>query len=348
MRAVCAMHRHRGMRWSVLVVRALLVAAPAGAAACASAAPDDLVVRARGGDAGVAPARADGGEAPDPAIDEPGAGPAGPSTSDAGATPDARAFTVAVDRAYLEARLGELTARERGSVAGRAAARTWLRQQYAALGLAVQEQAYAGGANVVADRPGTDPSRVLLVTAHYDSTSNAGADDDGSGVVSTLAIARALRAAPTRMGLRFVAFDQEEVGLVGSKAYVQALGAAGLGRIAGVVNLEMTGYDRNDDGRFHAMDCGRATSAPLAARIVEVAGSRPDLRLTKVDACSDRSDHASFWAQGVAAIVVGEAFFGGGGNPCYHQACDTVDRIDFDYMRRLTEAVALGVLRIAE
>ena len=50
--------------------------------------------------------------------------------------------------------------------------------------------------------------------------------------------------------------------------------------------------------------------------------------------------------QGKPAIVVSENFFGGDGNPCYHQSCDKVDKVNFDYMTRLTTALARAVAEL--
>ncbi|WP_129573956.1 MULTISPECIES: M28 family metallopeptidase [Sorangium] len=269
------------------------------------------------------------------------------------------AADVRIDAEFLQARLKELsgavpvtlggrtvTLRERGSENGRSLARAWLRQQYEALGFTVQEHPYRSGwsqgVNVTADKPGADPSRVLILSAHYDSVSNAGADDDGSGVVSSLAIARALKDARLSIGLRVVAFDQEETGLLGSKAYASMLDRNGqLDQVVGVLDLEMTGYDSNDDGRYHVIHCNENTSSELAA-LVESAAARGELRLTRVDACTNRSDHAAFWRYGTPSVAVSQNFFGDDGNPCYHARCDTVDRLNWDYMRRLTQAVALA------
>jgi Peptidase family M28 len=271
---------------------------------------------------------------------------------------------VAIDQEFLGARLRELsgaaptvvggrsvTLRERGSPEGRALARAWLRERYEGIGFVVREETYRGGlygdgVNVIAEKAGADPSRVLILSAHYDSVGNAGADDDGSGTVSALAIARALKDADLAIGLRVVAFDQEERGLLGSEAYARALSEAGqLRQVVGVLNLEMTAYDSDDDGHYHVIDCGENTSPELSARVVEAAGSRGDLRLTRVDACTNRSDHASFWRHGAPAVAISEDFFGGDDNPCYHARCDRIDRLNLDYMRRLTQAVGTTVAR---
>ncbi|WP_438027828.1 M28 family peptidase [Sorangium sp. So ce233] len=286
------------------------------------------------------------------------AGREGQRTAFEGETPD-----ITIDAAFLEARLKELSGatpvnlggrsvviRERGSENGRSLARTWLRQQYQALGFNVQEHTYRSGwsqgVNVTADRAGADPSRVLILSAHYDSVNNAGADDDASGIVSSLAIARALKDTPLNIGLRIVAFDQEENGLLGSNAYARMLDGNGeLARVVGVLDLEMTAYDSNNDGRYHIIHCDENTSADLGAS-VEAAATRARLGLVRVEACTNRSDHAAFWRYGAPAVAVSQDFFGGDGNPCYHARCDTVDRLNWDYMRRLTQAVGLAAASI--
>lgn len=69
----------------------------------------------------------------------------------------------------------------------------------------------------------------VLLSAHYDSRGSFGAtrapggDDDGSGVMALLGIARAIhrRRITFRSNVEFVAFAGEEQGLLGSKAYAR-------------------------------------------------------------------------------------------------------------------------------
>lgn len=77
--------------------------------------------------------------------------------------------------------------------------------------------------NVVARLPGRDPSRAVLLVAHYDSVSvAAGAADDGGGVVALLETARALAAGPRpRNDVVFLFTDGEERGLLGARAFLR-------------------------------------------------------------------------------------------------------------------------------
>lgn len=262
---------------------------------------------------------------------------------------------ITIERSFLELKLRELTGvntvtvmgrdvkiTERKSDVYRAYAREWLRKQYEALGFTAKDVPYGsgGGVNVVAERPGAD-GRFLAITAHLDTVGNAGADDDGAGTVAALAIAKVLSASPLKTGLRIVAFDQEELGLLGSTAYAAQLNSVGkLGEIAGVLNLEMIAWDKDNDGAFHAIDCDENTSADLTAVVEHALAADPSLRLHKVDACTNRSDHAAFWRYNRPAIVVAQNFFGGDEDPCYHKSCDRWGNVHFDYMTRMTTLMA--------
>jgi hypothetical protein len=79
------------------------------------------------------------------------------------------------------------------------------------------------GANVVATATGTTyPEYMFLIGAHYDSIpGGVGSADNATGVATMLEIARYFSLNPPVYTLRFVAFDAEEIGLVGSEHYYQ-------------------------------------------------------------------------------------------------------------------------------
>src|SRR5262249_13579298 len=81
--------------------------------------------------------------------------------------------------------------------------------------------ASATSQNVVLDLPGTDlANEVLYVGAHHDTqAASPGADDNGSGVIGLLEVARLLRDRPRRRTVRLVSFGAEEQLSVGSASY---------------------------------------------------------------------------------------------------------------------------------
>jgi hypothetical protein len=78
-------------------------------------------------------------------------------------------------------------------------------------------------ANLIAAIPATSqPGRRILVSAHYDSAGGPGAADNASGVALLLEIARYFKQKPVQPGLQieFAALGAEEIGLLGSKAFL--------------------------------------------------------------------------------------------------------------------------------
>lgn len=230
--------------------------------------------------------------------------------------------------------------------------------------------------NVEAELAGLSPE-LVLVTAHLDSTAAfhepyspdtdpaPGADDDASGMAAVLAIARRFAdlASTGQLArtIRFVLFNAEEQGLIGSQAYARRSKARGETIIA-VWQMDMIGYNKEEPrsweahAGFEASASVEAQSRHLAELIQATAPSvSPNLPPAQIyhsgtipdgDLAAGRSDHAAFQAQGFPAIVVCEDFFVGPGtdapsseeNPNYHQPGDTT--IDAEFAADITRAVA--------
>jgi Zn-dependent M28 family amino/carboxypeptidase len=174
-----------------------------------------------------------------------------------------------VDPATLLADLGTLAAddmqgRELGTPGG-AKARAFIVSRFRALGLQpvgasfehpfeaqpgrVRGGTPSRGANVVGLIAGTRrPDRYIVVSAHYDHIGVRGgvvfngANDNASGTAALFAIARHFSAHPPATSLLLVAFDGEEAGLVGSRAFVRAPPVP-LDAIVVDLNADMIGRD---------------------------------------------------------------------------------------------------------
>ena len=190
------------------------------------------------------------------------------------------------------------------------------------------------GYNVVAELPGTTrPNEVYIIGAHYDSLNNPGADDNASGVTGVLEIARVLSQYESEATIRFIAFDQEEVGLIGSDDYATDHRAE---NIRGMISLDMIAYDPGNN--WHALLYGRTTpiKQALASALTEYAGIASTLQ-----GGLDASDHAPFEWQGFAACLIIENDVWS--NPNYHQWNDSVDTagyINYAYATDMTRGVA--------
>lgn len=92
------------------------------------------------------------------------------------------------------------------------------------------------------------PNEYVFVGAHFDSTSNVsgqapGADDDGSGTVAVLEMARALAGCQPKRSIRFLFFSNEEKGTIGSYAYVaQIKKTIPPSQVVGLVSLDTLAY----------------------------------------------------------------------------------------------------------
>ncbi|WP_162913140.1 M20/M25/M40 family metallo-hydrolase [Rhodospirillaceae bacterium SYSU D60014] len=216
--------------------------------------------------------------------------------------------------------------------------------------------------NVIAEAPSGDPNHIILVGAHLDSVpAGPGINDNGSGaaVILETALQLAERGTVTANRLRFAFWGAEEVGLVGSRHYVDSLSAKALSRISAVLNFDMLGSPNY--GRF----VYQADAPSGGAEIERIFQDYFDaVRLAAAPTDADKSsDHAPFAAKGVATggLYSGSmermsneeaALFGGvAGGPhdrCYHRACDTVANINRQAIEEMSDAVAHAVLALAQ
>jgi hypothetical protein len=95
--------------------------------------------------------------------------------------------------------------------------------------------------NIIARKKGTQPSKTVVLMAHYDSEQNTGgAGDNGAAVASMLETARALqKAAPLQNDLLLLFTDGEEIGLLGARVFVEEY--SGINDVGVVINFEGRG-----------------------------------------------------------------------------------------------------------
>lgn len=214
--------------------------------------------------------------------------------------------------------------------------------------------------NVEAVLPGTDPenSEIILITAHLDSVAQGvrssrvapGADDNASGSAGVLEAARVLSQYKFKRSIYFVLFTGEEQGLVGSRAYASRLKREGA-NILGVFNMDMIGYDSDDNGVFE-IQAPNEDSLQLAQLLI-VAINHYGLALAPdvPDQAPPYSDHVSFSRQGYPAVLLIEDTELGETedfNPYYHTTADTLEAINLPYARRIVQAIVGTVAQLAE
>jgi hypothetical protein len=222
--------------------------------------------------------------------------------------------------------------------------------------------------NVIGILRGSDPklkSTCLLVTAHYDhigTTETAsgltegpasetdhiynGANDDGSGTVSVIEIARALSTLHPKRSIVFITFFGEERGLLGSTYYGRHP-AFPIAKTVADINLEQVGRTDSSEGPEIANASLTGYDYSTVTQYLEAAGKRTGITIYKDDTASDqffvRSDNAALAEQGVPAHTITTAFE----YPDYHGLGDEWQKIDYDNMAKVDRAVALAVFNIA-
>ena len=212
------------------------------------------------------------------------------------------------------------------------------------------------GYNVVAVVPGTDSALAHSYVAfgahldhigiqraeHGDSIAN-GADDDGSGTVSLIEIAKREQAAPhTKRSMLFVWHTGEELGLFGSEWFTSHP-TVPLDSIVAQLNADMIG--RNDPDSLYLIgpiSAPNGQSRVLGAIVDSVnnASPRPFLINRDWDAPSHpeqlyyRSDHYNYAKHGIPIV-----FFTTGLHADYHKVTDSADKIDYDKLSRVATLI---------
>ncbi len=158
--------------------------------------------------------------------------------------------------------------------------------------------------NVLAEwtkRPAPKDRPVVMVSAHYDTVIGApGANDDGSGTVLCLELARVLRDLPTDAAIRFALWGSEEQGLLGSRHYVRQLPQNERDRILAVYQNDMVATSWDPATRYWLLSFDG--NANRATNEVAAAATRLgyDPRISPVT-LRGSSDHQSFQEVGIAS-----------------------------------------------
>ena len=214
----------------------------------------------------------------------------------------------------------------------------------------------ATAVNVVGVIPGADPAlrtEVVLVAAHYDhlgirsgvgpdSIFN-GADDDASGVVAVMEIARSLARGPApKRTVVVAATTGEEVGLLGTRWYIDHP-ARPLDTMVSNLEIEMIGRPDSlagGPGRGWLTGYERSTMGELfaSAGLPIVADKRLDQQFFM------RSDNIAFARRGIVAHTLSSYNM----HTEYHTAADDISHIDFAHMTQLVNVAVRAARLLAD
>ncbi|HEX5751788.1 MAG TPA: M28 family peptidase [Archangium sp.] len=240
-----------------------------------------------------------------------------------------------------------------------------LQRRFESAGLRISHQ--TGGteplttSNIIAELPGvTHPEEIILVGAHYDAVYQ-GADDNTSGTAAMVEMARILSQYKFDRTIRFVGFDLEELGLIGSLRYADTIKGE---RIYSSIVFDGIGYYDFTPGSQRSMP-GLPTpeagdfltviadelSHPRAAELFTLNERLGLMKVVPILVPRDgtftmggalqRSDHSSLWAVGHPAMFLTDtANFR---NPHYHRPTDTVDTLHPEMFRKAVQVSLAAV-----
>lgn len=207
--------------------------------------------------------------------------------------------------------------------------------------------------NVIAQIPGKDPNKLIVVGAHYDHLGkkrglgiHPGADDNASGVVALLSLAKMLKSSgrTPEYTVLFCAWDGEEKGLLGSKYFVADWYAQRksndslcyymnfdmVGRTADAANPAVT-FAWNDNYPYLRGQCEAAAE--------QIPGPFNVLYDQRFGDGKGGSDYAPFSAHNIPFVAWMEDQM----HDDYHKPTDTPDKIHWKKLRK-TVLLAYGIL----
>jgi Zn-dependent M28 family amino/carboxypeptidase len=191
------------------------------------------------------------------------------------------------------------------------------------------------------------PEKFLVISAHYDHLGKRngktfyGADDNASGVACLLALAKYYKQHTPDYSLVFAAFDREEGGLFGAKAFVQKF-VAEQGKEKIILNLNLDMISRSDKNEIFASGISKY---PSNRYLVDAVQSKVNVVVlmghdtgNNQDDWTMQSDHAEFHKSGIPFLYIGVE-----DHPDYHKATDTFDKINLNRYIENCNMIALMI-----
>ncbi len=262
--------------------------------------------------------------------------------------------------------------------------RNYLSSTFTAAGVQTESHEFTFDAtsmeNILGRKPGAREEDITyIIDGHFDGVPGSpGADDNASALAGVLECLRILSQYEFEHSIRFIGFDAEEYGLIGSDRYSQN-GIKPYEEINGVLNFEMIGYYSDqpntqllpagfdllfpqaaqnieeDDFRGNFITAvGNTNSNPLLNAFVDASETYvPELRVISLAVPGTgtmvpdlrRSDHATFWDAGIQALMLTDgADFR---NFNYHTPDDVIETLDLPFMSNVVKGTLAAVAELA-
>jgi len=249
----------------------------------------------------------------------------------------------------------------------------YIRREFLKIGLEVKEDFFYWEGrtyrNVLAEKRGTtSPDSVLIIGAHYDTAPGSpGADDNSSAIAVLLEVARNIQKTSLGSTLKLIAFALEECGYAGSIHYAESAREGGE-KILGMISLEMVGFtsprqdyppyldpkyypnvgdfigiigNERSEALWETVRRSFKTHIPkLPAEFLLVPGNGEGMEEVRL------SDHSPFWDRGFPALMVTDTAFLR--NPNYHLPSDTMETLDFEFMKKVAVGIYYSIVELGK
>jgi hypothetical protein len=204
--------------------------------------------------------------------------------------------------------------------------------------------------NVLGCIEGVKKNEVVVVGGHYDHLGKTdgwifnGADDNASGTVGVMTIARAIAASGKKpeKTIVFAAWSGEEKGLLGSNFFVRNIPDSL--KVAVYLNYDMIARNEETDTLANKAEMTYTEAYPGLKTVTEKSMAdykiKLDLSFRSSKVPSGGSDHAPFAAAGIPIY-----YFMAAMHPDYHLPSDEVSKVNWD---KMTEIIKTGYLTIFE
>lgn len=217
---------------------------------------------------------------------------------------------------------------------------------------------------------GTKHKKTIVIGAHYDVFGNQdGADDNASGIVGLLELARMLKNKQLNYNIELVAYTLEEPPFFRTKNMGSYIHAKSLKdnkvKLYGMICLEMIGYfDENENSQTYPIKTLSTIYGNKANFIAVVNNTKPKKFAQEFSAKFDKetgirtehikaptnikgidfSDHLNYWNLDYSAVMITDTSFFRNNN--YHENSDKLETLNIDKMKQVINAVYNTVLRL--
>ncbi len=235
---------------------------------------------------------------------------------------------------------------------GNVQAAEYLYRRLASYGLDVWYEDFIGDngrllLNVVGEIPGNDPSKVYLMTAHFDTTADdtknpvlaPGALDNATGIAVLLETARALAGYQPQHPVHFAFFNAEEYAMQGAHAFALNASTIEYRPYAGAYNVDSVGASLPQNQLY--VNAANQNSQFLTNLLVDI-NDRWGLGVAVWPSTSDKikADEAELNNFGIPAVMTGAVLYG---DPMINKSTDTIEQVDIWYLQAIGQLLSIAM-----